>query len=272
MTQSIVIRSLRLIEELEDVRRLEAKIWGEADSTPSHQTITAVKNGGLVLGAYDGERLVGFQYSFPGYNGKTSYLCSHMLGIDEEFRNKKIGEKLKIAQCEEAKKIGYPLITWTYDPLESINGYLNISKLGGVCSSYIKNCYGELEDPLNSKIPTDRFLVEWHIYQEHIPRRSSVHHLEQAVEMSLIQWKKNGDGLPVPLSAPLAGTESDKAIVAIPKNFRMIREASLKEAINWRLKTREIFTGLFQNGWQVTDFIKNDVKELPVQFYVLTKR
>ncbi len=51
---AINIRSLQQIEELEDTRKLESKIWGEADSIPTHQTITAVKNGGLVLGAFDG--------------------------------------------------------------------------------------------------------------------------------------------------------------------------------------------------------------------------
>lgn len=42
-TQEIAIRSLHRIEELEDVRKLESDIWGENDSIPTHQTITAVK-------------------------------------------------------------------------------------------------------------------------------------------------------------------------------------------------------------------------------------
>ncbi|MFB3171018.1 hypothetical protein P5G62_028410 [Neobacillus sp. 179-C4.2 HS] len=60
-SQELEIRSLHLIEELEEVRKLETKIWGENESIPTHQTITAVKNGGLVLGAYFRKQLVGFQ-------------------------------------------------------------------------------------------------------------------------------------------------------------------------------------------------------------------
>lgn len=271
-TQEIVIRSLHRIEELEDVRKLESTIWGETDSTPSHQTITAVKNGGLVLGAYMEEQLVGFQYSFPGFNGQSAYLCSHMLGIDVQFRNKGIGEKLKLAQREEAIKLGYSVITWTYDPLESVNGYLNIAKLGGVCSTYIANCYGEMDDLLNSGIPTDRFLVEWHIgKQETTDYRGTGIALDYVMENSLIQWDTDKKGLPVPsLTLPLPEQECGTAFVAIPKDFRTIRDTNIQAATEWRMKTSEIFTNLFQQGWQVTDFIKNSKTEIPVHFYELS--
>lgn len=270
--QEIQIRSLHQIVDLEEVRKLESKIWGTDDSIPTHQTITAVKNGGLVLGAYYGKQLVGFQYSFPGFNGKTPYLCSHILGTDAQFRSKGIGEKLKLAQREEALKLGYSLITWTYDPLESINGYLNIAKLGGVCSTYIPNCYGEMEDLLNSGIPSDRFLVEWHI-QEKQTKDSEKQEPEMGflLKNSLIQWDCDKEGLPVP-SATLPLPEQDTAFVSIPKNFRNIRETNMEAAIEWRMKTRDIFTRLFEQGWQVSGFKKNSMDEIPVQFYVLTKK
>lgn len=272
ITKEIEIRSLRQIDELEEVKQLESKIWGADDSIPTHQTITAVKNGGLVLGAYDGKQLVGFQYSFAGFNGKTPYLCSHILGTDPQFRNMGIGEKLKLAQREEALKLGYSLITWTYDPLESINGYLNIAKLGGVCSTYIPNCYGEMEDLLNSGIPSDRFLVEWHIERDKAPdtepRDVEVNYL---VENSLIRWACEKEGLPISTAiGPLP--DQDTTFVAIPKNFRSIRETNSEAAMGWRMKTREVFTILFQQGFEVTGFKKNNVTEIPVQFYVLSKK
>ncbi|MBO0997345.1 GNAT family N-acetyltransferase [Bacillus sp. SD075] len=273
-TKEIVIRSLHRIEELEEVRRLESSIWGETDSIPSHQTITAVKNGGLVIGAYCERKLIGFLYSFPGFNGQSAYLCSHILGIDEQFRNKGIGEKLKLTQREEAIKLGYSLITWTYDPLESVNGYLNIAKLGGVCSTYITNCYGEMEDLLNSGIPSDRFLVEWHIGKNDTTGSSGRGiSLEFVIENSLIQWDTIEMGVPIPtITLPLPEYECDTAFVAIPKDFRTIRITNIQAANEWRMKTRDIFTDLFQQGWQVTDLLKNSMIEIPVQFYVLSRK
>lgn len=270
-TEKLEIRSLNQIEDLEKVRILESKIWGEYDSIPTHQTITAVKNGGLVLGAYWGEQLVGFQYSFPGFNGKSAYLCSHILGTDDQFRNKGIGEKLKLYQREEAIKLGYSLITWTYDPLESINGYLNIAKLGGICSTYIENCYGEMEDLLNSGTSSDRFLVEWNINQD----RADVPNLETDVSSSksLIQWNLSEEGFPIPISTlSIPSQDSSITFVAIPKDFRKIRERNLKIASEWRTKTRDIFSRLFQEGWKITGFKKNPNLDIPVHFYVLTKK
>lgn len=74
---------------------------------PLHQTMTAVKNGGLIIGAYDGDKLVGFSYGFAGFTEGEPYLCSHMLGIHPDYRSQKIGEQLKLRQRELAIDMGY---------------------------------------------------------------------------------------------------------------------------------------------------------------------
>ncbi|MEH7418094.1 GNAT family N-acetyltransferase [Neobacillus drentensis] len=273
-TKEIEIRSLYTIAELEEVRRLESNIWGESDSIPTHQTITAVKNGGLVLGAYCSGQLIAFQYSFPGFDGQSVYLCSHILGTDIQFRNKGIGEKLKLAQRDEALKLGYSLITWTYDPLESINGYLNIGKLGGVVSTYLPNCYGEMEDLLNSGLPSDRFLVEWHIGDEK-PADTFGNAFDQdfVLTNSLLQWGVNNKGLPVVLPFTLKDLHNDTVqFVPVPKNYRTIRETDIRLASDWRMQTRDAFSGLFSQGWQVSGFKKISNPEIPVNFYILTKQ
>ena len=117
MTEALTIRSLTTTTELEDVRTLESRVWGEEEATPVHQTLTAVKNGGLVLGAFLDEKLIGFQYSFPGFDGNCVYLCSHILSVDPAYRSMGIGAKLKHAQRQESKKKGYSYIRCTYDPL-----------------------------------------------------------------------------------------------------------------------------------------------------------
>ncbi|PFN97480.1 GNAT family N-acetyltransferase [Bacillus sp. AFS076308] len=272
-TEQIEIRSLYTNKELEEVRRLESKIWGESDSIPTHQTITAVKNGGLVLGAYCGDQLIAFQYSFPGFNGQSVYLCSHILGTDKHFRNNGIGEKLKLAQRNEALKLGYSLITWTYDPLESINGYLNIGKLGGVVSTYLPNCYGEMEDLLNSGLPSDRFLVEWHIRDEKSADTiGNAFEQDFVLKNSLLQWDVNDRGQPVVLPCTLKDLHNDAVqFVPFPKNYRSIRETDIELAGDWRMRTRDAFSELFDHGWQVSGFKKISNPEIPVNFYILTK-
>jgi predicted GNAT superfamily acetyltransferase len=127
----IEIRELKTITEMEQIQELEFKVWG-TETIPTHQTLTAVKNGGIMVGAYDGEQLIGFSYGFAGFRDGKSYLCSHMLGIDEAYRSQGIGEKLKLTQRDIAIAKGYDRMHWTYDPLETRNGYLNLSKLNGI--------------------------------------------------------------------------------------------------------------------------------------------
>ncbi|MGM9967369.1 MAG: GNAT family N-acetyltransferase, partial [Rummeliibacillus sp.] len=134
----ITYKVLTTNEEMELVQKLEHAVWGTSP-IPTHQTLTAVKHGGTVIGAFDGDRIVGFSYGFAGFeNGKVS-LCSHMLGILPEYRELGIGAELKQQQKQLAMKIGYERMTWTYDPLQTRNAYLNLTKLHGVCDTYIED-------------------------------------------------------------------------------------------------------------------------------------
>lgn len=254
MTEEIEIRNLHTVAELELVRQLEAKVWSFDDSVPVNQTITVVKNGGFILGAFLHNQLIGFQYSFPGFDGNKVYLCSHSLGIHPDYRKFGIGEKLKWAQKELALEKGYDLITWTYDPLETVNGNLNLHKLGAVCSTYLENAYGEMDDGLNSGIATDRFLVEWRVGEQ----ESVALEANTPGEIVLKTRKKNG--LNVPGEVDL-GLNTERLLVAAPGNFQTIKNRDLRLAVAWRNITRKIFTTYLGRGWQVTDLVKDSLHE-----------
>ncbi|MDQ3885024.1 MAG: GNAT family N-acetyltransferase, partial [Thermoproteota archaeon] len=110
----LTIKTVTDIEDFEKVHKLDLKIWG-VDPVPTHQTMTAAKNGGFVIGAFDGEKCIGFQYSFAGFKDGEAYLCSHMMGIDPDYQNQGIGSRLKHRQAELATEMCYRKIRWTYD-------------------------------------------------------------------------------------------------------------------------------------------------------------
>lgn len=87
------LRQLQTIEELRHVQQLESKIW-KSDPIPIHQTLTAVKNGGVILGAFNEEEIVAFSYGFPGFCNGKAFLCSHMLGVDLGYQKLGIGYQL----------------------------------------------------------------------------------------------------------------------------------------------------------------------------------
>ncbi|PJK17076.1 GNAT family N-acetyltransferase [Chryseomicrobium excrementi] len=246
----IELRELKQRDELLEVQQLEQLVWDMAP-IPLHQTMTAVKHGGLIIGAYSQQQLVGFSYGFAGYTEGEAYLCSHMLGIHPEFRSQKIGERLKEYQRKVALEKGYHRIIWTYDPLESRNAYLNLTKLRGICSTYIENCYGEMEDGLNKGLPSDRFEIHWYIDTPHIstePTRNE----RDAVSLGSISWEEDH-----PMFYP-TGEVMDAPVytLPIPKDFQSLKQQNPELAYAWRIQTRAVFQELFAKGYCATELVQ----------------
>ena len=97
-----------------------------------------IKRGGILIGAFDGDRMVAFVYSIPGLkNGKPMH-WSHMLGVVDEYRNAGLGRELKLLQRERALALGIDLIEWTYDPMQATNAHLNFARLGGILKIWLR--------------------------------------------------------------------------------------------------------------------------------------
>lgn len=268
----IEIRELTTNSELEMVQQLEKEVWN-MHPIPLHQTLTAAQNGGLVLGAFTRDQLVSFSYSFAGFKAGKSYLCSHMLGTHPDYQGKGIGAQLKEAQRQKALEMGYSLITWTYDPLESRNAFLNLSKLHAICSTYVENCYGDMIDDLNHGLPTDRFKIEWWIKSAHVQEKEIIDVTEQTSPFQIVYTEKG-----FPKLKDVRGTlemladqnNNDQILVPVPCNFQQIKKEDFELAIHWRLKTRKIFMQLFSNGYAVCA-LKKDLATT-VHHYVLVKK
>ena len=248
------IKELTTIKELEQMQQLESQVWG-IETIPTHQTLTAVKNGGIVVGAYDDDKLVGFSYGFAGFKNGESYLCSHMLGIDEAYRSQRIGERLKQAQRQIAVNKGYEKLIWTYDPLETRNGYLNLTKLNGVCDTYIENCYGDMQDGFNKGLPSDRFEVHWHVTSDYVEQKQRPK-TENPYPLAEILW--DHEQLPNLKVAALENLFEPSYSLPVPKDFQALKQASPEHAIHWRMATREVFKAVFAQGYIA---VRIEVKE-----------
>jgi predicted GNAT superfamily acetyltransferase len=159
----IVIRRCQGLDELRTCVALQKEIWNftDAELVPLRMFVVAEKVGGQVMGAFDGEDMVGFALSVPGMRSGHLYLHSHMLAVRKEHRNGGLGRRLKLLQREDALANGIEMIEWTYDPLEIKNAYLNIEKLGAISRRYNINQYGITSSPLQGGLPSDRLIAEW---------------------------------------------------------------------------------------------------------------
>jgi predicted GNAT superfamily acetyltransferase len=168
----IEIRELVELPDLVTAVNLQREIWGfsDLDLLPVRLFVVATKIGGQVLGAFDGDRMVGFSIDIPGAKpGGRAFLHSQMMGVVDGYRNAGVGRLLKFRQRELALAAGINLIEWTFDPLETKNAYFNIERLGAVVSRYVLNQYGNTSSKLHAGLPTDRCIAEWFLDKEKTP-------------------------------------------------------------------------------------------------------
>lgn len=259
--KDIKIRLLTTIEDFNEMQIIEEAVW-EMPPIPVHQTFTAASNGGIFLGAFLEDKLIGFLNSFPGYDyhTKTAYLCSHMMGILPEYRHLGLGKTLKLKQAEIAREYGYVKIVWTFDPLESRNAYLNIHKLGAVGAIYSPDYYGSLNDQLNQGLPTDRMIIEWDL----VNVKKSIH--ANINDEHILLTQKNQS--PSTLATFDTGVQKEFWLVGVPENFQEIKKNNFPLARKWRYATREIFNGLYAAGYQATDIIR--APETAQSYFVFT--
>ena len=105
---TLVIRPAFGPADMAQIEDLQREVWpgSETDVVPLHLLLTVAQNGGIVLVASEGERIVGFVMGFLGTDEASPNRvamarlkhCSHMLGVHPDFRERGVGLELKRAQ------------------------------------------------------------------------------------------------------------------------------------------------------------------------------
>jgi predicted GNAT superfamily acetyltransferase len=258
----VEIRTIRTLSDLRRCHRIQRATWGYSDLMviPYPQLLSASHNGGVLLGAYLDQELVGFVYGYLGMTSGKLYLFSQRMGVLPEFQGQGIGFKLKLAQRIQMLRHGIELIVWTYDPLEGKNATLNIVKLGAIVRTYARNIYGTVQNPLQMGLAMDRFLAEWPLLSDRVLERVQGYSRRAATEewlagptypiVNYISW--DGD-LPRPMAAEL-DLSDDALLVQVPPDLQSIKRTDLTVARGWRKITRGIFETYFRRGYVITGF------------------
>jgi len=168
--ESILIRKCSGLDELRACVALQKEVWNFSDIelVPLRMFVVGEKIGGQVVGAFQGNDLVGFAFAIPGVRAGHSYLYSHMLAVRKKYRDAGLGRRLKLFQRDDALARGFELMEWTFDPLEIKNAYLNLEKLGAIARRYNVNQYGITSSPLQGGLPSDRLVAEWWLKSQRV--------------------------------------------------------------------------------------------------------
>ena len=254
------IRPLRTIPEFREVIALEQHIWGTAvpeDAVGIPLFVATLKRGAILLGAYEGERLTGFVYSFPGLKDGRPMQWSHMLGVRPECRATGTGLALKLEQRRISLAMGIDLMEWTFDPLVAVNARLNVRRLGVVVDDYVVNVYGESTSPLHKGAPTDRFIAQWWMRSPRVeaaiggmPAPGPDDPGREAPVVNEVE--RRGDWLAC--TGIDHGRREPRLAVVIPAHFTEMLVQHPDAARAWRLASREIFVAYLSRGYRVIGF------------------
>ena len=168
----IEIRECATMEEYDQCIQLQREAFALPDMeiSPRRHLIVTRRAGGWTLGAFAGDRMVGFVHHMVGVRGTNESIgYSHIMAVARDYQNKGVGAKLKWAQRARALSEGRNFIKWTWDPMQARNAYFNLNRLGVTVRSYGVNFYGTdyitmpHEADQSVHIDSDRLFADWQL-------------------------------------------------------------------------------------------------------------
>jgi predicted GNAT superfamily acetyltransferase len=264
------------------VEEIQREAWGfeDIDIVPGDMLMASQHAGGLVLCAFEGDKMVGFAFGFPALENRRLSLHSHMLAVRQDVRNMQVGFYLKLVQRQQTLALGINEITWTFDPLQSLNAHLNFTKLGVISRRYFINFYGETtSSPLHQGFGTDRLWVSWLLDSDRVKRcveKLTNHDTQQPkssgklpTDATLLIRKDNLQPLLADdLNEKLSGTQ---CFIEVPQNINALKEEFPLLGRQWREATRAAFLAALEANFTISDFLKADEDGAARWFYSLTR-
>ncbi len=268
----LIIREPASTDELHDVEAVQKGVWGipDIEVVNLHHLIAVQASGGVLLCAFDGEKMAGFVYGFVGHErGKTVH-HSHMLAVRSEYRSQNLGYRLKLEQRRRVLDQGIKIMTWTFDPLQSLNAFFNFAKLGVIADRYYPDFYGTEAASFLHQNGTDRLWVSWHLDSNRVGKAlegiRSETNFKDLPAMIFVSDKDT----PAILDSRAALT-NDRFLIEIPGDIGAIEKSDPDVAQEWRRTTREAFVTALDAGFVVEDFVNIDKRGPRVGSYVLNK-
>jgi predicted GNAT superfamily acetyltransferase len=242
---NVRLRPLTSLGQFDEALAIMVATWGEFQLPPREVMTALAHSGNVPLGAYDGDRLVGFVLGWAGVDEGGLHVHSHMLAALPDRRHRGVGYALKLGQRAQALDQGIHLARWTFDPLVARNAWFNLGKLGAEADGFGRAFYGEMTDEINRGDRSDRLVIRWDLDPEPAPR----------------VWR---DGLPTVLAAegnrcdprPVPGTEpaADGGVVEVPRDHEELRRRDPALASRWRDASAEALEACFRAGLVVGAF------------------
>lgn len=232
MGDGVDVRPLQSLEEVRAASALFDRIWQERRVMGAPLLRAMAAHGGQVLGAFDGDELVG---ALVGLIGLTEagrpVLHSHITGVAPEGQHRGVGFELKRGQRDWCLARGIEVVTWTMDPMVARNARFNLHKLAAVGTAFHRDYYGPMDDAFNRGDRSDRLEIRWDLPSERV---------EKAMAGS-------------PPEPPERGVE----LVRVPPDYHDLRDSDPERARRLRDEAADALESLFAAGYLATGFLRD---------------
>ena len=237
--EETTIRECTTIEEFDGCVALQREAFGlpDLELSPRRHLIVSRQAGGWTLGAFAGERMVGFVHHLAAVRGDEIFGYSHMMAVAKDYQNKGVGARLKWAQRERALGEGRKWIKWTWDPMQARNAHFNLNRLGVIVDTYAENFYGidySADASITDRIglPSDRLFATWHIDSERVRALAS--------------------------GAVVAYPGKQVGSIAIPAQWNALVKNEPERALDEQTRVRSEFKRAFEQGFVCAGFERGE--------------
>ena len=236
--EEIEVRECVTIDELDNCVRLQRDVFRlpDLEISPRRHLIVSRQAGGWTLGAFAGDRLVGFVHNLAGVrHGDEIFGYSHMMAVAPDFQNRGVGAKLKWSQRDRAMREGRSFIKWTWDPMQARNAHFNLNRLGVTVREYAANFYGT-EYPVSPTptdgIDSDRLFASWQLAAPEVESLARGEALQRSAQPA--------------------------ATISIPVNWSQLSSEDPARAKQEQLRVREQFQDNFSKGLVAAGFERSN--------------
>ena len=239
-SDEVSVRECTGVEEFDECVRLQREAFAlpDLELSPRRHLIVSGAAGGWTLGAFAGERMIGFVHHLVAVRGGGEIIgYSHMMAVARDFQNRGIGARLKWAQRERALAEGRAFIKWTWDPMQARNAHFNINRLGVTVRSYAVNFYGTDYSTLAGEfgvahgLDSDRLFAGWDLREPRVESLAQGH-------------------APEPAAAPSASVE-------IPADWTTLVKTDPAAARREQLRVRDEFRRALDSGLVCKGFARD---------------
>ena len=236
--------------------RLQQEIFStsDIDTFPSSFYFMLVRKElplGMLLGCFKNEKLIGMATGITGPQNNSMYIP--FAGIIKEYQNTSIGFRLISELKNKAFSKGINCIYGIFDPLEARLGKL-YSSMNAIFTEYITEPYTLIEG--NDTV--DKLVFQCYNKQE-----------DKISCFNKVSFRQIIDKYPIVCET---GVLCKEFLIEIPLNYSLLKNENPLSALEWRKKSRELFTHYINNNKYVVKKCLNGMYEGTKRiFYLLEK-